>query len=108
MPAACSLLASALQLACGAGLNSKQLFKGHKLQAIGDTPREKPGGHDADNDGIFDHLRDEEADIVRARRRVTQDCRPRLWFSETNPDFSEWTDVRKIDLLLLMGLRSDL
>ena len=45
-----------------AGLNSKMLFKGHKLQAIGDTPRER--NHDTDGDGVFDHLRDEEADIV--------------------------------------------
>ena len=45
-----------------AGLNSKMLFKGHKLQAIGDTPRERD--HDTDGDGVFDHLRDEEADIV--------------------------------------------
>ena len=46
----------------GAGLNSKELFKGHKLQAIGDTPRER--NNDVDGDGISDHLRDEEADIV--------------------------------------------
>ena len=45
-----------------AGLNSKNLFKGHKLQAIGDTPRHID--HDKDGDGVFDHLRDEEADIV--------------------------------------------
>jgi len=46
-----------------AGLNSKMLFKGHKLQAIGDTPRDRGDG-DLDDDGVFDHLRDEEADIV--------------------------------------------
>ncbi|KOO22441.1 hypothetical protein Ctob_002474 [Chrysochromulina tobinii] len=46
----------------GAGLNSKELFKGHKLQAIGDTPRDR--NNDVDGDGISDHLRDEEADIV--------------------------------------------
>ena len=31
-------------------------------QAIGDTPRQRD--HDTNSDGIFDHLRDEEADIV--------------------------------------------
>jgi len=46
----------------GAGLNSKQLFKGHKLQANGDTPRDVD--FDKDDDGISDHLRDEECDIV--------------------------------------------
>ena len=45
-----------------AGLNSRQLFKGHKLQSIGDTPRVID--NDKDGDGISDHLRDDEADIV--------------------------------------------
>ena len=42
------------------------LFKGHKLQAIGDTPRER--NHDTDGDGVFDHLRDHRRRHVFGKR----------------------------------------
>lgn len=46
-----------------AGMTSKEAFRGHPLQAIGDEPGGK-WNNDKDGDGVADHLRDEEADLV--------------------------------------------
>ena len=70
----------------GAGLVSRKLFKGHKLQAIGDTPRQIEGGGDADGDGVMDHLRDEEADIVLYGADVPDsELRKVVGISDKNP-----------------------
>ena len=44
----------------GAGLDSQQLFKGTSCRRLATR---RASDHDKDGDGIFDHLRDEEADI---------------------------------------------